>query len=48
VEAVFEGPCEAVAELVAWCHTGPPQARVERVDVSEANPTGTVSFEIVD
>ena len=33
VEAVFEGPADAVKGLVSWCHDGPPNASVERVDV---------------
>jgi acylphosphatase len=37
VEAVVQGPDEAVDTLVAWAHSGPPQARVERVAVSEAH-----------
>ena len=32
VEAVFEGAPAAVEALVAWCHDGPPRARVTRVD----------------
>jgi acylphosphatase len=35
VEAVFEGDAAAVEALVAWCHTGPPLARVARVEVSD-------------
>ncbi len=35
VEAVIQGPEEAVAALVAWCQHGPEQARVDRV-VTEA------------
>lgn len=34
VEAVFEGPEEAVKELVDWCHDGPRPARVENVEVN--------------
>ncbi|HIH43582.1 MAG TPA: acylphosphatase [Candidatus Methanoperedenaceae archaeon] len=33
VEAVFEGDKDAVEELVGWCRTGPPHARVAGVDV---------------
>jgi acylphosphatase len=32
VEAVFQGPAEAVAEMVAACRQGPPMARVEAVE----------------
>ncbi len=32
VELVAEGPAAALERLVAWCRTGPPGARVTRVD----------------
>jgi acylphosphatase len=35
VEAVFEGSPEAVSQMVSWCRTGPPRARVENVEVTE-------------
>ena len=35
VEAVFEGDAEDVEAMVAWCHTGPPLASVNRVDIVE-------------
>jgi acylphosphatase len=44
VEAVFEGPPGAVDALVAWCHDGPPRARVTRVEVREELPTGEHGF----
>jgi acylphosphatase len=40
VEAVFEGPEEAVRQAVTWCHHGERPARVEDVDVSYETPTG--------
>jgi acylphosphatase len=36
VEAVVQGSPEAVAALIAWAKRGPPQARVERVEVADA------------
>lgn len=33
VEAVFEGDEAAVHQMIAFCHKGPPYARVHRVDV---------------
>jgi acylphosphatase len=36
VEAVAEGKCDAVATFAAWCRTGPPAARVSRVDEAPA------------
>lgn len=46
VEAVFEGPQSAVEEMVEWCHTGSPQARVEDVEVEYQDPKGVDGFEI--
>lgn len=40
-----EGDDDAVAALVAWCHHGPPSARVEHVAVREDSPTGATSFQ---
>jgi acylphosphatase len=36
VEAMIQGAPEAVEALLAWARVGPPAARVERIDVSEA------------
>lgn len=47
VGAMFEGAPEAVEAMVAWCHQGPPYARVERVEVTEAGPTGTSGFDVL-
>ena len=47
VEAVFQGPAEAVNRMVAWCRQGPPAARVDQV--IEGTPpaqTGFTGFEI--
>jgi acylphosphatase len=46
VEAVFEGPADAVDAVVAWCRTGPPRARVDRVTVSDEPPEGLTSFRV--
>ncbi|OGP14206.1 MAG: acylphosphatase [Deltaproteobacteria bacterium GWA2_54_12] len=34
VEAVLEGEEEKVNRLIKWCRTGPPMARVEKVNLS--------------
>ncbi len=34
VEAVIEGPRDAVEKVVCWCMRGPPAARVDEVRVS--------------
>jgi acylphosphatase len=48
VEAVVEGPKEAVEELVAWCWKGPPSAKVDDVAVQRTPATGEHrSFEVV-
>lgn len=38
VEAVFDGPPERVAEMLAWCHRGPPGASVSSVEVRDEPP----------
>jgi acylphosphatase len=40
VEAVFEGPEEAVRGIVEWCQEGPPFAAVREVKVQWEEPTG--------
>lgn len=44
VEAVFEGPAEAVDQLVEFCHQGPTAATVESVDAVEERPEGLSGF----
>ena len=39
VEAVFEGDKNEIEEMIAWCHKGPPAARVSGVSV-EWEPYG--------
>jgi acylphosphatase len=46
VAAHFEGEPDAVEAMVAWCEDGPRQARVERVDVREAEATGARGFDV--
>jgi acylphosphatase len=46
VEAVFEGEPDAVAQLVAFCRSGPPLARVARIEVCEETPEGLRGFRI--
>lgn len=48
VEAVFEGPPEAVERLVDWCREGPPSARVVRVTVQDEAPRGDQRFRVID
>jgi acylphosphatase len=46
VEAIFEGPPEAVEELVEFCREGPTAATVERAEVSEQEPEGLSGFNV--
>lgn len=46
VEAVFEGAADAVDAMVAWCRTGPPQADVADVQVSDEEPQGERGFSV--
>ena len=36
VEALVEGPAEAVDAMVRWCRRGPPAAEVTSVEIGEA------------
>ena len=46
VEAVFEGSEAAVLQMVRWCRTGAPQARVDAVEASVELPQGLSGFRI--
>jgi acylphosphatase len=48
VYAEAEGDPESLARFVAWCRRGPPQARVESVQVSESPPVGYRGFQVRD
>ncbi len=39
VEALLEGPADAVLAAISVCRTGPPGARVEALDESEPGPS---------
>lgn len=45
VEALVEGPAEAVERFIALAHEGPPAAQVARVDVEEAAVQGLAALE---
>lgn len=40
VEAVFEGDEASVQQAIDWCHSGPPVADVDHVEVDWQAPTG--------
>lgn len=46
VTAVAEGPRSQVEQLMAWCHQGPPAARVDDVECREESPRGETEFRI--
>ncbi len=46
VEAVFEGEPAAVARVCRWCESGPDQAQVDRVDVTDEEPTDLTGFTV--
>ncbi len=46
VEAVFEGPAEAVDLAVEWATHGPERARVEDAEVFDETPSGERGFKI--
>ena len=41
-----EGSAEALNELEAWCHQGPPAARVDKVEVEVGEVQGYQTFEV--
>jgi acylphosphatase len=46
VEAILEGPADAVDAMVAWCREGPRGAQVDRVDVVDEAPEGVLGFDV--
>jgi acylphosphatase len=46
VEAVFEGPADAVERLVEFACRGPARASVDDVSVSEETPEGLSGFDV--
>lgn len=45
VEALLEGDPQAVREMIAAMHDGPPRARVERIEQTGREPLGLETFE---
>ncbi len=44
VEALFAGPDDEVAAMLAECRDGPPMARVAAVETEDAEPPETPGF----
>lgn len=42
VEALFEGEGKNVDQMLVWCHTGPPHARVDHVTIIEEPYAGNL------
>ncbi len=47
VEAAFEGPPDAVGQVVEWARHGPRAAIVDKVRVYEEAPEGVSGFDIL-
>lgn len=47
VEIHVEGEKTQLEKLVAWCHKGPPSAKVHQVDVEWISAKGLRSFEVL-
>ena len=46
VEALFEGPSDAVQKMLDWCKEGPTYAEVEDVDTEHEEPEDLQGFEV--
>jgi acylphosphatase len=46
VEAVLEGPADAVDRVLRFLETGPPRAQVDAVEASEEEPEGLSGFQV--
>jgi acylphosphatase len=46
VEAVLEGPPEAVERVLSFMRSGPPRAEVRRLEVTDEDPEGLSGFSV--
>ena len=46
VEAVYEGPPDAVEELLVWTRRGPERALVSAVEIHDEEPKGERGFSV--
>jgi acylphosphatase len=46
VEAVLEGSEHVVLAALAWCRSGPPDARVATVSAAPGDPEGLSGFDV--
>lgn len=47
VEALVAGRQEAIEAFIDWCRSGPPAARVDRVEVLAADPPDARGFQML-
>lgn len=47
VEALVQGPAEAVNRFIAWCRQGPPRAKVREVRVEPAEAVSFPGFTVL-
>jgi acylphosphatase len=47
VEAVYEGPRNAVEEMLAWTRRGPACARVDALHIVDETPRGETGFSVL-
>lgn len=47
VEAFFQGEIHLVNQLIDWCHKGPDEALVEKIDISQSTTESNVSGFVV-
>ncbi|MCB1890319.1 MAG: acylphosphatase [Rhodocyclaceae bacterium] len=45
VEAVVSGPLGAVQAFIEWAYQGPPEARVEDIEIEDADASDLTGFE---
>jgi len=47
VEVHVEGSRDSIDQLIKWCQTGPPSAKVSRCDLDWITPQGIDNFRIL-
>ena len=47
VEAMVSGPESVVEEFIAWARNGPPTARVDHIDINDAEPPAAGPFAVL-
>jgi len=47
VEVLLEGDADAVEKVLAWCHHGPPAARVDAVEIQPVSTSNNIGFTVL-